>query len=103
VGLEGQRFSPETETTIFRVVQEALTNAMKHAGAARVQVLVALREAQLLALVEDDGRGFDPEAPPGGDALGLIGVRERLALVGGTLQVESAPGKGTRVWARVPV
>jgi signal transduction histidine kinase len=89
------------------VVQEALTNVARHAGARRVGVLIGRREGHAVAVVEDDGRGFDPEAGraahPGHRHLGLAGMHERVALVGGTLEVESAPGEGTTVFARIPL
>jgi signal transduction histidine kinase len=97
----GERLPPELETVLYRFVQEALTNVVKHAGAARVNVVVGRRDGGVTAVVEDDGQGFDP-SDVRQDALGLLGMRERLALVGGTLAVESAPGKGTALIAFVP-
>ena len=96
------RLTPELETTLYRVVQEALSNVVKHAGAEHVSVVLAQRESGVAAIIEDDGQGFD-ESLIRPDALGLTGMRERLALVGGTLEIESAPGSGTTVAARVPV
>ena len=96
------RLPPELETTLYRVVQEALSNVVKHAGAEHVSVVLAQRESGVAAIIEDDGQGFD-ESLIRPDALGLTGMRERLALVGGTLEIESAPGSGTTVAARVPV
>jgi signal transduction histidine kinase len=92
------RLSPETESTIYRLVQEALTNAAKHAGAERVRVEVARDNGTVEVLVEDDGRGFDPALPTSG--LGLVGMRERVELTGGRLEISSRPG--TRVSARLP-
>ncbi|RYI89836.1 MAG: hypothetical protein EON47_21630, partial [Acetobacteraceae bacterium] len=86
------------------VVQEALTNVLKHARARTVSVLLERRDDGLRLIVEDDGDGFDPDAAPG-DArphLGLSGMRERLQLVGGSLEVESAPGSGTTLFMTVP-
>jgi PAS domain S-box-containing protein len=102
-GLDGGRLPPAVETALYRVVQEALTNVLKHAGARRVSVVLRRADGDALAVVEDDGRGFDAEAAPGPARLGLLGMRERLALVGGALTVESAPGQGTAVFARVPL
>lgn len=85
----------EVETTVFRVVQEALTNVARHSGAGRASVLASVRGRRMRVVVEDDGRGFDPSAPTG--RLGLAGMRERMELVGGELQIESAPGTGTTV------
>ncbi|MBA4065593.1 MAG: hypothetical protein C0501_18140 [Isosphaera sp.] len=101
------RFPPEVETAAYRIVQEALTNVVKHAAATRVSVVVERRPGQLTAIVEDDGRGFEPDAlgepRRPGDPLGLAGMRERAALVGGSVEVESSPGKGTTVYARLPL
>jgi len=97
-----ERLPTEVETTLYRVVQEALSNVVKHAGATHVSVLVARRGSSVAAIVEDDGEGFDT-GDVRDDALGLLGMRERLALVGGTLEVESAPGAGTTIVAQVPV
>jgi signal transduction histidine kinase len=105
-GLEQQRLPPEIETTVYRVVQEALTNVLRHAEAGRVSVIVERRRDHVLVIVEDDGRGFDVEevslAPGSGRGLGLLGMRERVALVGGTLNLDSSPGAGTTARARIP-
>jgi PAS domain S-box-containing protein len=106
VGLDGGRLPPEVETTVYRVVQEALNNVARHAGATRVGILAARHEGEFIALVEDDGRGFDPEAAdarPGRQRLGLLGMRERVGLVGGRLSVQSGEGEGTIVRARIPL
>jgi signal transduction histidine kinase len=96
------RLPAEIETTLYRVVQEALTNVVKHAGAARVSIVVSSQEASVAVTIDDDGTGFEP-ADVRDDALGLLGMRERLALVGGTLSVESSPDAGTTLAARVPI
>jgi signal transduction histidine kinase len=96
------RLRPELETTLYRVVQEALSNVVKHAGAEHVSIVLAQRGSGVAATIDDDGQGFD-ESAIRPDALGLTGMRERLALVGGTLEIESAPGRGTTVAAHVPV
>ncbi|WP_437805144.1 GAF domain-containing protein [Sorangium sp. So ce1078] len=101
VGLDGERLPAEAETALYRVVQEALTNVAKHARARQVSVVVGRHDGHATAVVEDDGLGFDPEAP-GSGRLGLVGMRERVALAGGELDVESSPGAGTTVIARVP-
>jgi signal transduction histidine kinase len=105
-GLDQERLSAETETNLYRILQEALNNTMKYAQARRVDVLLERRGNQVVLIVEDDGLGFDPhkEASTDGDkGMGLIGMRERAALVGGTLQIESKPKAGTTIFARVPV
>ena len=96
----GERLPTEVEATVYRLVQEALTNVVKHAGAHAATVRVAAA-GELVVEVADDGAGFDPAAATNG--LGLLGMGERLSLVGGTLDVESRPGAGTTVRARIPV
>ncbi len=91
----------EKQTVIYRIAQEALANAGRHAGASRVEVaLNAVAEGAWLS-VSDDGRGFDPVAARGG-GLGLEGMAERARLVGGQLDLRSAPGSGTEITLRVP-
>jgi signal transduction histidine kinase len=106
-GLERRRLPPEVETTVYRIVQESLTNVLKHAAARRVSVIVERRRDHALVIVEDDGRGFEAEeisrAPGSGRGLGLLGMRERVALVGGALSLDSSPGCGTTVRVRIPV
>jgi signal transduction histidine kinase len=106
-GLERERLPPEVETTVYRVVQEALTNVLRHAGARRVSVIVERRRDHVLVIVEDDGDGFEVEevslVPGSGRGLGLLGMRERVALVGGALSLDSSPGAGTTARARIPV
>jgi len=106
-GLDGERLPAPLETALYRVLQEALTNVLKHSQAGRVSVVLHRTEGQVTLVVEDDGRGFDAEARPGATGgtgrLGLLGMQERLTLVGGTLTVESAPGGGASVFARVPL
>ncbi len=95
-----QRLAPELESTIYRVVQEALTNVAKHADADRVRVEVERTNGTVTVLVEDDGTGFDPDQP--GSGLGLVGMRERIELAGGALTIDSRPAGPTRVRATVP-
>jgi two-component system, NarL family, sensor histidine kinase DevS len=90
----------EVETAIFRIVQEALTNVVKHAHAQRVSVLVTRADGRIKAVIEDDGTGFDPSATDGG--IGLIGMRERIELLDGSLVVETSATSGTTVAAEVP-
>ncbi|MBV9406155.1 MAG: PAS domain S-box protein [Abitibacteriaceae bacterium] len=104
-----ERLSSALETTMYRVVQEALTNVVRHAQAQRVSVLLERNDSFLIAIVEDDGRGFQVETATDGrlapvaNRLGLLGMQERIELLGGTLTIESAPHQGTTVYARVPV
>jgi signal transduction histidine kinase len=106
-GLDKQRLPPPIETAVYRIVQEALSNVLKHAQADRVSVIVEYRRNQLLTIVEDDGQGFDIEAvgiePGEGSGLGLLGIRERVASTGGNLKIESQPGAGTTLVIRIPV
>ena len=96
------RLPPEVETTLYRIVQEALTNVAKHAGAHRVSVLLVRRPGVASALVEDDGHGFGAKDEARG-GIGLTGMRERLALLDGHLTIESAPETGTSLVAEVPL
>jgi signal transduction histidine kinase len=95
-----ERVPAEVETAIYRIVQESLTNVVKHAHAQRVSILVMRRDGALTAVVEDDGRGFDTGET--GDGFGLEGMRERVALLDGRLAVESGEA-GTTLVAEVPL
>ena len=106
-GLDQRRLDPELETAVYRIVQEALTNVVRHARARHVGLVLECRQDHLLAIVEDDGEGFEVEsvlasAPPG-HKMGLLGMRERVALVGGTMEIESGAGQGTTVLVRLPL
>jgi signal transduction histidine kinase len=94
------RFAPETETALYRITQEALTNALKHSRAGAVRVSVAELGDHIGVRIRDDGVGFDPAAPSPG--VGLTGTRERVELAEGRLVLESAPGAGTLLEARLP-
>ena len=95
------RLPTETETTLFRIVQEALTNVLKHAAAERITVLLSHADAGVRLVVQDDGCGFDPSKARD-DGVGLLGMRERVSLVGGRLTVESTEGAGTMLTVEVP-
>jgi signal transduction histidine kinase len=99
--IDAERVGPELETVVYRLAQEALTNIVKHAGAGRVDLQILSAKDRLDLLISDDGRGFDLGAEQSG--FGLAGMRERVELAGGELQIESAPGAGTRVLASVPL
>ena len=95
-----ERLSPDVETTLYRITQEALTNVVKHAQAKRVSIVLTRRNGSVAAVIEDDGRGFSADSEDNG--LGLLGMRERITLVGGRLDVESSPGSGTTLSIEVP-
>jgi signal transduction histidine kinase len=97
----GARLPAELETTVYRLAQEALTNVAKHARATRVELTVAEEHGHVRLLVRDDGVGLDPGASPGG--FGLVGMRERVLLMGGRLDIRSGDGGGTVVEAVLPV
>jgi signal transduction histidine kinase len=94
------------ETTLYRVVQEALTNVLKHASASRVSLVLERHDGTVRGVLEDDGVGFDVEQVLGRSEkarrLGVRGMRERVALLGGELEIESAPGNGTSLYIRLP-
>jgi PAS domain S-box-containing protein len=106
-GLLRRRLPVDTETAVYRIVQEALTNISKHAEAERASIIVDTRSNHICAIIEDDGCGFDfaqkMRAPARDRRLGLINMQERAALVSGTLNIESTPGVGTTVILKVPV
>ena len=94
------------KTCVYRVVQEALHNCEKHSGAGKVRVAVQQRPGWLQVEVRDDGRGFplnEKGMPSGTTGLGLLGIRERAAIVGGAVEIDSAPGRGTHISLRIPV
>jgi PAS domain S-box-containing protein len=104
-GLRTGRLAPVVETTVYRVVQETLTNVRKHAGASRVGLIVERRPGELRVVVEDDGEGFDAAnvVSERGRRLGLRGMAERARLVAGHLEVESVAGRGTTVYLSIPL
>jgi len=100
-----RRAAPDRDvsTAVFRMVQEALTNAARHARATRVRIDVRESDGHLLVEVADDGRGITEAQRSGLGSLGLLGMRERARLLGGELTISGGPGRGTRITARVPV
>jgi signal transduction histidine kinase len=107
------RLSPEIETVVYRVLQEALTNVLKHAQARHLSIVLEQRAKSLHIIIEDDGVGFVPDAVDSVDRsydwklrsrppLGLSGIRERLSLVNGTMWIESTPGEGTTLFIKIP-
>ena len=93
------------ERTLYRMAQEALTNVARHARASQVSIILDWRQGQVQLVIEDDGRGFDPQAVEytTGGGMGLRGMRERITLHGGSFKVESHPGRGTALFARIPL
>lgn len=106
-GFEGKRLPPEVEIAVYRIVQEALTNVAKHSGAKKVSVLMGIRNSSIVAIVEDNGKGFDVRSVLASRTkekkLGLYGMQERASLIGGVLTIESAIGKGTTIFIEVPL
>jgi signal transduction histidine kinase len=100
------RLSPGVETAVYRIVQEALTNVVRHARASKVQVEVRRDDSTVRAVIRDDGQGFDVAATlarRGERGLGLIGMRERVEAMGGKLLIESHPGKGVEISLTIPL
>jgi signal transduction histidine kinase len=100
---DAARLPEEVETALFRIAQEALTNTAKHAAAKQVRIDVAQQPAWVQLTVSDDGRGFQQQEPASGGQLGLSGMHERAALLGGSVHVTSEPGRGTTVIVRLPL
>ena len=101
---EPHSLSPEVEAALFRIAQEALSNVRKHAKARRVRVVLAYGERSVRLLIEDDGRGFEAgaQSATADGGFGLAGIRQRAALIGADVEVDSSPGWGTRVRVFVP-
>lgn len=102
-GLDDDDLSALVKSTIFRIVQEAFTNILKHAAAKTVSLIVERGEDRLRVIIEDDGKGLDRDAAMAPGQLGLVGIKERLALIGGTLSIEAASPTGTTLVVTVPL
>jgi two-component system CheB/CheR fusion protein len=105
-GLGDALLVPLVEINLYRIAQEALNNIAKHAGATSVDLLLERRDEHVMLIMEDNGRGFDTEsieAHPEGRGMGLVGMRERATLLGGSVEIESTPGGGTTIFARIPL
>ncbi len=102
VELDDNSLSPEVRIAVYRVIQEAVNNAIRHAQARNIGVLLAMQESCLRVTIEDDGSGFNPETPDEG-RLGLLSMHERIEMLGGSLTIESSPGAGTTVFVEVRV
>lgn len=103
----GLRFPAAIETALFRIFQEAINNIVKHSAAKQASAQIQLDDSAVILRIDDDGCGFDPGhlggGKPGSGQLGLIGMRQRVTLLGGTLNIETKPGCGTHVTACLPV
>lgn len=97
------RLDKQEETVFYRVVQEAITNVVRHAAAKSVSVVVTSGPRHVQLVVEDDGKGFDPDKLTPAEKIGILGMSERMELLGGSLSVESQPGAGCTVYARLPL
>jgi signal transduction histidine kinase len=93
---------PEMAVSLFRIVQELLTNVLRHAGASRVEIRLGRDGGDLVLAVADDGRGFRPEAVSAGRSFGLLELEERARMWGGVVEISSRPGHGARVGVRIP-
>jgi len=102
VDLDERRLSTTVETNLYRIVQESLTNVVRHAQASRVDVLLERRGHQLVTIIEDNGTGFNPQVAGQNSRLGLLGMRERAEMLDGTLVIESIIGTGTTIYVEVP-
>ena len=106
-GFDQKRLPSNLEIVMYRAIQEALTNVLKHAAAKHVSVILECRDNEVYAIIEDDGCGFEVEAIRDGPLrdrrLGLLGMQERMESVAGTCQIEATPGMGTTVFLRVPL
>ncbi len=102
VGFDGQRLPPDVETSLYRIVQEGLTNVVRHARASDVGILLEKDADKVKLFVEDNGVGFEQNPIEENMRIGLIGMRERAEMLGGKLTIESSPGKGTSIIVEVP-
>lgn len=103
IHLGKQRLPDEVETALYRIIQETLTNVARHAGARSVSVLIERRNGNVIAVVEDDGAGFEAAEVENERHLGMLGMRERAELLGGRLTIESTPGSGASVFVEIPL
>jgi signal transduction histidine kinase len=106
IGFDGRRLSPEVEITLYRIIQEALTNIVKHAEAEQVSILLEIRGTSIVAIVEDNGKGLNIQQlsqSPTKKNLGIYGMYERAALIEGKLTIESEPSSGTTIFVEVPM
>jgi signal transduction histidine kinase len=93
----------EAELALYRIIQEALSNVARHSAAQRASIQLRVAGREVVTVIEDDGRGFTVPTGEAGGALGLFGMQERAGYVGGAVDIDSAPGAGTRIRVRIPV
>jgi two-component system CheB/CheR fusion protein len=107
MGMGRLELDPEADTHLYRIAQEALNNIVKHANAKKVNILLEHTDGEVILIVEDDGKGFNRQEAKrtrkSGKGLGLNGMEERASLIGGAVEIESAPGSGTTIFARIPL
>jgi PAS domain S-box-containing protein len=103
-GMEGVALNPATEINLFRIVQEALNNILKHADTSTATVKLVASHPRLIMKIHDDGQGFDPALlTNNASGLGIVGMQERVDLLGGDFDIQTAPGKGTRITIDIPI
>ena len=103
-GLGEQRLPPEVESNLYRIAQEALNNCAKHSKCTRASIILERRDHHVILIIEDNGAGFEvPSELESHSNMGLMSMRERTALMGGTFDIESTPTKGTTIFVRVPI
>lgn len=99
---EDKRLPSKYEVALFRLIQESLNNALKHADAKEIKVKLEVCKEQVSVIIRDNGKGFDPAVNKNG-SFGLIGMKERIAILDGELKIESTPNEGTMIHIKVPV
>lgn len=105
-GLDGTSLLPEVETNLYRILQEALQNVHKHAGADHVSIILQYQAGQVMLIIEDNGKGYEASTEIAADSskgMGLVNMSERALLLGGRIEFESSPGKGTTIFVCVPL
>jgi PAS domain S-box-containing protein len=100
---EDLRLAPERETALFRIIQESLTNIIRHSGATEVNIILNLNDGQLTLEINDNGKGISQEAKPEKHTLGILGMKERAYFLGGSLNITGEPGRGTKVVVLIPL
>ncbi|MDP4265136.1 MAG: PAS domain S-box protein [Bacteroidota bacterium] len=102
-GVPDDKFPKHLNVGLFRILQESLSNVARHSGAKETHVTIKWQDKQLILLIEDDGKGFDASVIDDNSTLGIMGMKERAIMIGGTYHVVSVPGKGTRIEVKIPL